>query len=38
MDPGPVDDRVLTLQANHRSQAIWEGAVNMSTLNPFSLF
>ena len=29
--PGPIDELVSTLQANHRSEAIWNGQVKHST-------
>ncbi|KAK9997890.1 hypothetical protein SO802_017493 [Lithocarpus litseifolius] len=29
--PGPIDESVLMLQANHRSKAIWNGQVNHNT-------
>ena len=29
--PGPIDDSVLTQQATHRSEAIWNGRVKHST-------
>ena len=28
---GPIDRSVLTQQANHRSEAIWNGQVNRNT-------
>ncbi|KAK9126242.1 hypothetical protein Scep_015088 [Stephania cephalantha] len=27
MDPGPIDDSVLTMQALHRSTRVWNGPV-----------
>lgn len=27
MDPGPIDDSVLTMQAIHRSTRVWDGPV-----------
>ena len=29
--PGPIDTSVLTLQPNHRSEAIWNGQVKHTT-------
>ena len=29
--PGPIDTLVLTLQPNHRSEAIWNGQVKQTT-------
>ena len=31
VQPGLVDESVLTLQANHRSESIWNGQVKHST-------
>ena len=30
-EPGPTDTPVLTQQANHRSEAIWNGQVKCNT-------
>ena len=30
-EPGPIDEAVLTQQANHRSEAIWNGQVKRNT-------
>ena len=29
--PGPIDESVLTLQADHRSETIWNGQVKYNT-------
>ena len=29
--PGPINESVLTLHANHRSEAIWNGQVKHNT-------
>ena len=35
VQPGPIDESVLTLQANHRSEAIWNGQVKHNTKTIF---
>ena len=30
-EPGPIDTSVLTQQANHQSEAIWNGQVKRNT-------
>ena len=31
VQPGPIDELVLTLQANHQSESIWNGQVKHNT-------